>query len=121
VVGIFLDHTKVYDVTNHDIFLYKLESYCVRAILNSWFKSYLSQCTQFVSLTQTDCTNFMLHRYSTLSRVILRDVPQGSILGPLLFLLDINHLSLIFQGVNFVLYADDTNILVADRGGSASA
>ena len=42
-------------------------------------------------------------------------MPQGSILGPLLFLLYINGLPQIFQGVNFVLYADDTNILVVDK------
>jgi hypothetical protein len=117
VVGIFLELTKVYDVTSHDILLYELESCGVRCILNSWFKSYLLQHTQFVSLTQTDCTNFMLHRYSPSSRVILHGVPQGPILGPLAFLLDINHLPLFFQGVNFVLYADDINILVADKEG----
>jgi len=120
VVGIFLDRTKAYDVTNHDILLYKLESYGVRGILNLWFKSYLSQHTQFVLLTQTDCTNFTLNRHSPSSRVILHGVPQASILGPLVFLLDINHLPLTFQGVNFVLYADGTNKLVADTGGSAS-
>ena len=42
-------------------------------------------------------------------------MPQGSILGPLLFLLYINDLPQIFQGVHFVLYANDTNILVADK------
>ena len=77
----------------------------------------MSQSTQFVSLTLTDCTNFMLNRYSP---SILHGVPQGLILVPLVFILDISHLPLIFQGVNFVLYADDTNILVSVRGGSAS-
>jgi hypothetical protein len=75
---------------------------------------------QFVSLTQTDYTNFTWNRYSPSSRVTLHGVPQGSILGHLVFLLDINHLPLIFRGVNFVLYADDTNILVANGGGSTS-
>jgi hypothetical protein len=84
-------------------------------ILNSLFKSYLSQRTQFVSLTQTDCTNLTLNRYSTSSTVILHAVPQGSNLASLSFLEYINDLPLIFQAVNFVLCADDINITVADK------
>jgi hypothetical protein len=79
------------------------------AILNSWFKSNFSQHTQFVSLTQTDCTNLMLNIYSSLSTVNVHGVPQGSIWGPHLFPL------YICQGLNFVLYADDNNILVVDK------
>jgi hypothetical protein len=115
VVGIFLDLSKAYGVINHDILLYKLESYGVRGNLNLWFNSYLSQCMQFVSLTQTDYTNFMLNRYLSSSKVMLQGALQGSILGPLIFLLHINDLPLIFQAVNFVLYADNTNILVVDK------
>ena len=71
VVGIFLDLSKACDVINRDILLYKLESYSVRCNLNLWFNSYLSQCMQFVSLTQTDYTNFMLNRYLSSSKVTL--------------------------------------------------
>ena len=106
-VGIFLDLTTAYDVINHDILLYKLESYDVRGILNSWLESNLSQHTHYVSLTQTNGNNVILNRYSSLFRVNLHGVPQGLILGTLLFRLHINDLPQIFQGVNFVLYADD--------------
>ena len=85
VVGIILDLTEAHDIISHDIFLYTLESCGFRGILNLWFISFLLQHTQFVSLTATDCTDFMLNRYSFSSRVILRGVPQGSILGPILF------------------------------------
>jgi hypothetical protein len=69
VVGIFLNLFKAYDVTNHDILIYRLESYDVRGNLNLWFKSYMLQRTQFVSLTQTDFTNFTFNKYLSLSRV----------------------------------------------------
>jgi len=64
-VGIFLDLTKAYDILNHDRLLYKLESYGVRGILNTWFKSYLSGRSQYVSLTQIDKKKGVLHKYSS--------------------------------------------------------
>jgi hypothetical protein len=69
VVGIFLNLFKGYDVINRDILIYRLESYCVRSNLNLWFKSYMLQRTQFVSLTQTDYTNFTFNRHLSSSRV----------------------------------------------------
>jgi hypothetical protein len=76
-VGIFLNFTKAYDVINHNILLYKLESYGVRGIINSWFKSYLSEHTQYVSITQTNGNNKnILNRYSSLPRVNLNGEPR---------------------------------------------
>ena len=109
-----MDLTKAYDILNHDILLYKLESYGVRGILNTWFKSYLSGRSQYVSLTQIDNNKKELYEHSSSLRKNLNGVPQGSILGPLLFLIYID-LPYCFQGTKFVLYADDTNILIVDK------
>jgi len=88
-VGIFLDLSKAYDVLNHQILLDKLEIYGVRRVLKSWFKSYLSNRIQFVEIAKIGNNN-TLHRYSSLYRETTYRVLQGSILGPILFLLYIN-------------------------------
>jgi hypothetical protein len=54
IIGIFLDLTKAYDVVNHDILLNKLDLYGNRGVTKLWFKSYFSNRTQFVEITQVD-------------------------------------------------------------------
>jgi hypothetical protein len=119
VVGIFLDLTRAYDVINHNILLNKLNSHGVRGAVNLWFKSYLSDCTQFVEITQIERSNITQNRYLSSLRELLLGVSQGLSLGPLLFLLYINDLLLNIQGVKLVLFANDINILVADKGEDA--
>ena len=99
-MGLFIDLSKAFDTVNHDILLAKLEFYGVRGVALQWFKSYLSCRTQFVQY----------NGYNSSSKYIKCGVPQGSILGPLLFLLYINDLCNVSKALDFILFADDTNI-----------
>jgi hypothetical protein len=98
--GVFIDLKKAFDTVNHNILLEKLEHYGIREIANSWFKSYLTDRTQYVHLNGFD----------SVTKDITCGVPQGSVLGPLLFLIYINDLPNISKKMKFYLFADDTNI-----------
>ena len=103
--GIFIDLQKAFDTVDHQILLRKLEHYGIRGIANDWFKSYLLNRQQFVSINGFDSKK----------QNIKLGVPQGSVLGPLLFLIYINDLH---QSVKFSTthhFADDTNLLIIDK------
>ena len=99
--GIFVDFQKAFDTVNHDILISKLNTYGVRGIANDWLRSYLSNRSQFVSILGYESTTFPQPH----------GVPQGSVLGPLLFLLYINDLHRAIIHSRVYHFADDTNLL----------
>ena len=102
--GIFIDLRKVFDTVNHQILLQKLDHYGIRGSALSWFESYLDNRRQYV----------YFNGESSDLKSISFGVPQGSVLGPLLFLLYINDLLNISSLLDFYLFADDTNLYYED-------
>jgi len=105
VLGIFIDFSKAFDTVNHQILFRKLEHYGIRGVALKWVKSYLSNRYQFVQYNGVNS-----ERYG-----ITCGVPQGSILGPLFFLLYINDLANVCNKVLSILFADDTNLFLAGK------
>jgi hypothetical protein len=104
-IGIFIDFSKAFDTVNHKILIDKLEHYGVRGVAKKWVSSYLEKRKQY-------CT-YMGSKSEPME--IKSGVPQGSILGPLLFLLYISDLGNIFNKLTPVLFADDSNLIVTGK------
>ena len=104
-IGVCIDLRKAFDTVDHSILLKKLQFYGIRGVPLNWLKSYLCNRKQFVLYngTASDMMN------------VKCGVPQGSILGPLLFLLYINDLSNISELLKSILFADDTNIFASGK------
>ena len=100
VVGIFLDYSKAFDTVDHCILFDKLYHYGIRDTALEWFRSYLTCRRQYVTYNGA----------ASSTRFMSCGVPQGSILGPLLFFIYINDLVNVCTQSLPILYADDTNL-----------
>lgn len=103
-LGIFIDLKKAFDTVNHEVLFRKLFRYGVRGIALEWIASYLRDRRQRVKIDGV-FSNFKVTNIS---------VPQGSVLGPLLFIIYINDLPEISTGPSFTLFADDTSLSIHD-------
>jgi len=104
-VGIYLDIMKAFDTVNHDILLHKMFNYGIRGIVYEWFRSYLTNRVQY-----TKVNSFVSN-----TTAITCGVPQGSVLGPVLFLIYMNDIYKAIPDVTVKLFADDTNVFLFDK------
>ena len=101
-ISIFIDLKKAFDTVNHRILLRKLYAYGIRGPILKWIESYLTGRTQYVVFDGKESE----------VRTVQCGVPQGSILGPLLFILNMNDICNVSDLFFAIMYADDTSLLV---------
>ena len=102
---VFLDLKKAFDTVDHDILLSKVNAYGIRCVVHKWFESYLNGRHQ----------KYFVNGCLSENRALICGVPQGTILGPLLFLMYINDLPNCLSHSQPRMFADDTHLTYADN------
>ena len=102
-IALFCDLSKAFDIIDHNVLLHKLNHYGVRGVAHKWFVDYLSNRSQYVQIENTKSEK----------RSITCGVPQGFILGPLLFLVFVNDIYLSCSA-NILSFADDTTMYLSN-------
>ena len=105
-LGVFIDLSKAFDTVDRSILLKKLKLYGITDKNLAWFQSYLSNRNQYIEIGENSKTD---PKYVTCGG------PQGSILGPLLFLVYVNDLPNTFRLLDAIMFSDDTNLFVTIR------
>ena len=100
MLGVFINFSKAFDTVDHDILLSKLSYYGIQGKTHNWLKSYLTNRKQYVLSKETGMLD------------VVCGVPQGSILGPLLFLIYINDIFKASNNISAKMFADDTNFFL---------
>ena len=102
IIGVFIDLAKAFDSLDRRKLLLKLSHYGVSGIALDWFESYFGRRQQFVQYKNVSSSHLPVHF----------GVAQGSLIGPLLFIIYMNDMVCCSRELNFILYADDTNVFL---------
>jgi len=103
--GVFLDLSKAFDTIKHNILLDKMAHYGFRGTVLDWFKNYLTDRKQFVEY----------NNHTSATKLINTGMPQGSILGPLGFIIYVNDIPNSVPDLSFILFADDTSAFTSHK------